>query len=129
MGRRPADLSAVRASLYERLGGAAAVAAVVDDAVDRHAANPALAPLFCGQDLPQLKALGVSVFSARVGGPCSTEAAGAALSAAGMSFSPTELQAVVGDMTEALREHGLGTVEVGEIVNLLYAARQARPPR
>lgn len=52
MGRPHADLGAVNASLYDRLGGAAAVAAVVDDAVDRHAANPALAPLFCGKDRP-----------------------------------------------------------------------------
>ncbi|WP_439607320.1 hypothetical protein [Hydrogenophaga sp.] len=103
------------------------MAAVIDDAVDRHAANPALAPLFCGKDLPQLKALGVSVFSARLGGPCSSEAAGPAPSDAGMSFSPAELQAVVDDMTEALREQGLGAVEIGEIVNLLYAAR-AEPP-
>ena len=138
MGRPHAERSAVTASLYERLGGAAAVAAVVDDAVDRHAANPALAPLFCGQDLPHLKALGVGVFSARVGGPCSTKAAGAAetaeaadaaLSNAGMRFSPTELQAVVCDMTEALREQGIGTVEVEEIVNVLYASRVATPPR
>jgi hypothetical protein len=35
-------------------------------------------------------------------------------------------------MTEALREQGIGTVEVGEIVNLLYAAQaapEAPPPR
>ncbi|MES2098453.1 MAG: hypothetical protein V4569_01400 [Pseudomonadota bacterium] len=118
----------MNACLYDRLGGAAAVAAVVDAAVDRHAANPALAPLFCGKDLPQLKALGVSVFSAKVGGPCSTEATDPALSDAGMRFNPAELQAVVSDMTEALREQGIGTVEVGEIVNLLYAAPEA-PPR
>ena len=42
-----------------------------------------------------------------------------------MRFSPAELQAVVGDLTETLREQGIGTVEVGEIVNLLYAAREA----
>lgn len=127
MDRTHADLCTVNACLYDRLGGAAAVAAVIDDAVDRHAANPTLAPLFCGKDLPQLKALGVSVFSARIGGPCSSEAAGPAPPDAGMSFSPAELQAVVGDMSEALREQGLGTVEIGEIVNLLYAAR-AEPP-
>jgi hemoglobin len=116
----------VNACLYDRLGGAVAVAAVVDDAVDRHAANPALAPLFCGKDLPQLKALGVRVFSARVGGPCSTEAGGPALPDAGMRFSPAELQAVVGDMTDALREQGIGMPEVGEIVHLLYAAALSR---
>lgn len=129
MGRPLADRCSVNASLYDRLGGAAAVAAVVDDAVDRHAANPALAPLFCGKDLPQLKAMEVSVFSARVGGPCGTEAADPALPNAGMCFSPAELRAVVGDMTEALREQGIGTVEVGEIVNLLYPNREATPPR
>lgn len=115
--------------LYERLGGAAAVMAVVDDAVDRHAANPVLAPLFFGKDLPQLKAQCVSVFSAKVGGPCFTETAGAAVPGAGMSFGPAELQAVVGDMTEALREQGIGTVDAGLIVNLLYSAPKAPPSR
>ena len=129
MGRPHADLCAVKACLHDRLGGAAAVAAVVDNAVDRHAANPALASLFCGKDLPQLKALGVSVFSARVGGPRSIEAVAPAKPDADMRFSPAELQAVVGDMTEALREQGIRTVEVAEIVNLLYAARKAPPPR
>ena len=47
----------------------------------------------------------------------------------GMSFSPAELQAVIGDMTEALREQGIGTVEVAEIVNVLYTAREAASPR
>jgi len=65
VGRLPTALCSVNASLYDRLGGAALVAALVDDAVDRLAANPALAPPFCGKDLPQLRALGVSVFSAR----------------------------------------------------------------
>jgi ribosomal protein S28E/S33 len=46
-----------------------------------------------------------------------------------MSFSPAQLQAVLGDLSEALREQGIGTVEVGEIVNLLDAAREAAPPR
>ena len=44
-------------------------------------------------------------------------------------LQPGGLQAVIGDMTEALREHGIGTLEVGEIVNLLYAAPEAAPPR
>ena len=114
--------------LYDRLGGAAAVAAVVDDAIDRHAANPALAPLFRGKDLPQLKALGASDFSARVGGPCGTDAAGSAPPDASPSFSPAQLLAVVGDMTEALRGQGIGTGDVGEVVRLLYAARAAPAP-
>ena len=117
----------MNAGLYDRLGGAAAVAALVDDALDRHAANPTLAPLFRGKDLPQLKALGVSVFRARVGASCSTQAEGPTPAGVGIRFSPTELQAVIADLTETLREQGIGTVDVEEIVNLLYAACEAPP--
>ena len=113
----------MNACLYDRLGGAATVAAVVDDAVDRHAANPALTSLFCGKDLPQLKALFFSLLSARVAQPCCTGSVYPALQDADMGFSPAELQALIDDMTAALREQGLGTSEVGEIIKLLYADR------
>ena len=86
-----ADIAAVTASLYLRLGGASGVPAVVDDAVDRHAANPTLAPRMRGLDLPQLKALGVGFLSARAGGPPHD----AAPQHARLSFIPAELQAVV----------------------------------
>lgn len=122
MGSPHPGLCSVSACLYERLGGAAAVAAVVDDAVDRHAANPALAPLFCGKDLPQLKALGISLFSARVGGPCDAGATGASTSDAVLSLSPAELQAAVGDMTATLRELDIGMAEVTEVLSLIYGA-------
>ena len=108
-----------------RAAAAAAGAAATSD-------SAGLARTRCGQDLPQLKAPCAGVFSARVDGPDSAEAASPALSGAGISFSPAELQAVVGDMTDALREPGIGTAEVGEIVNLLSAAEAAHaaaPPR
>ena len=127
MGRLPAALGPVNEDLYDRLGGAAAVVAVVDDALDRHAANPTLAQCFRDKDLPQLKALGVSVFIPRVTAPHSTQAAGPALADAGMCFSQAELQAVAGDLTETLREQGIAMVEAEEIVKLLYAAREAPP--
>jgi len=117
----------VSACLYERLGGAAAVAAVIDDAVDRHATNPTLSRLFCGRDLPRIKAVAVSIFSASLGGPCSAQAAGEAPPNAAMRVSPAELQAVLGDMSEAVREHGLGAIDVAQIVSLLYAAREPPP--
>lgn len=112
------------ASLYQRLGGAAGVAALVDDAVDRHAANPALAALFRGQDLPQLKALGERLLSAGAGGPGPTM--GAQTQHVGIRFSPAQLQAVVADVTEALIERGVGVVEVGETVALFHAGNESR---
>lgn len=123
-----ADIAAVSASLYQRLGGAAGLAAVVDDAVDRHAANPKLAHRFHGQDLPQLKALGVSFLSVGAGGPCVDPAPGATPRHAGMCFSAAELQDVVGDVADALVERGVGAVEVDEVVSLFHAM-SAPPPR
>ena len=112
-----ADIAAVTASLYLRLGGAAGVAAVVDDAVDRHAANPTLAPRLRGLDLPQLKAMGVGFLSARAGGPPHD----AAPPHAGMCCSPAELQAVAGDYADTLAEHGVEAAEIGEVVGLFHA--------
>lgn len=109
----------MKPSLYQRLGGAAGVAAVIDSAVDRHAANPALAPRFHGQDLPELKVRGVSFLSAASGGPGHGTPHVAALQHVGMGFGAAELQAVVVDLAEALAEHGLGSPEVGEVVSLL----------
>ena len=37
-------------SLYQRLGQAEGITAIVEDAVDRHAVNPLLAPRLSGQD-------------------------------------------------------------------------------
>ncbi len=119
MDGRAAGRTAVNASLYERLGGAAVVAAVIDDAVDRHAANPALAPLFCGQDLPQLKALGVRFLMARAGGPGQDPGPTDERWHVGVRMSPAQRQAVIGDMTQALREQGIGAAEAHELVNLL----------
>ena len=59
----------------------------------------------------------------------SSEAAGETPPDPGMRFSSAELQAVVCDMTEALREQGIGTGEVEEFVNALPAGREAVPRR
>ena len=118
-----AALAAVSASLYQRLGGAAGVAAIVDDAVDRHAANPMLAPRFRGHDLPQLKTLGVGFLSAGAGGPRPDAALDAKPVHAGMGFSQDELLAVVGDVAAVLVERGVGATEVGEVVGLFHALK------
>ena len=119
-----ADIAAVTASLYLRLGGASGVPAVVDDAVDRHAANPTLAPRMRGLDLPQLKALGVGFLSARASGPHHD----AAPQHASLTFTPTELQAVVGDNLDTLAEHGVGAAEIGEVVGLFHTLDHALDP-
>ncbi len=122
-----AHRAAVNASLYQRLGGAEAVAAVIDEAIDRHAANPVLAHRFRGQDLPQLKDLGAGFVSAGAGGPCLGLAPGATPSYAGMRFCPAELEAVLGDLADSLLEQGVGAAEIEEVLRL-FRAISGEPP-
>ncbi len=123
----PALSPAVSASLYQRLGGAVVVAAIVDDMVDRHAANPALTLQFQGQDLPQLKTLAVTFLSASTGGPRERLAADPGPWYAGLGVSPRQLAAMADDVNAALREQGIGAGEAHEVVRLFCAAGQRYP--
>ncbi len=121
MDALPAAIAAVTESLYQRLGGAAGVAAIVDDAVDRHAANPVLAPRLRGKDLPQLKSLGVTFLVAGSGGPPLHETCVRPAAPAGMRFSADEMNAVIADVAAAMVEQGAGAAEVGEVIRLYRA--------
>lgn len=121
MAPAPRPAAPLSASLYQRLGGAPGIAAVVDDIVDRHAANPLLARRFRGQDLPQLKALSVAFLCARSGGESQGGPGGAAQAHAGMQFDRHELAAVIDDIVAAMQECGLQAAEVGDVVALVRA--------
>lgn len=123
MDALPAAIPAVTEGLYQRLGGAAGVAAIVDDAVDRHAANPVLAPRLRGRDLPQLKSLSVRFLSAGSGGPALHENRAMPTLHDGMRFGDVEAAAVVADVAAAMVEQGAGAVEVGEVISLLRALK------
>jgi hemoglobin len=113
----------VTESLFQRLGGAAGIAAIVDEAVDRHAANPVLAPRFLGQDLPQLKTLGVTFLSVASGGPPLHESRATTVAPTGMRFSEDEVDAVIVDIAAALVEQGARAAEVGEVIGLYRALK------
>ena len=121
MAAGPALFPAVTASLYQRLGGAAGVAAIVDDAVDRHAANLLLASRFLGKDLPQSRALGETLLVAGSGGAPLHESRAMPTLPAGMRFSEDELDAVIADVAAATDEQGAGAAEVGEVTSLVHA--------
>lgn len=110
-------------TLYERLGGAARIAAVIDEAVDRHAANPVLAPRFQGKDLPRLKELGTQFFCAGIGGPQRYEGRDLRRAHAGMNISEQEFLATVDDIVAALQSQGIAAAEVNEVVAILYSLK------
>jgi hemoglobin len=108
-------------TLYQRLGGAERIAAVVDDALDRHAVNPLLAPRFRGKDLPRLKELGTQFFCAGSGGPQKYEGRDMRTAHTGMNVNEQELIAAIDDFVAALQAQGIGQTEVNEVVAILYS--------
>jgi hemoglobin len=73
VGQRPVQAGPVGTSLYARLGGYDAIAAVVDDFIGRLAADPQLQKFFVGhsQDsVHRIRQLVVDQLCAATGGPC-----------------------------------------------------------
>lgn len=110
-------------TLYQRLGGAERIASIIDDALDRHAVNPTLAPRFRGKDLPQLKRLGTQFVCAGTGGPQKYEGRDLRAAHAGMNINEAELVATMDDIVAALQGHGVGQDEVDDVVAILYSLR------
>jgi hemoglobin len=96
-------------TLYQRLGGAERIAAIIEDSIDRHAVNPSLASRLRGKDLPRLKALGLQIV-------CT-----------GMDLSERELAAAADDIVAALKDQGVGERELSDLVAILNSLRKGKP--
>ncbi|MBU6259679.1 MAG: group 1 truncated hemoglobin [Burkholderiales bacterium] len=111
------------ATLYERLGAAEGIAKIVDDFVDRHAANPLLAPRFQGRDLAKSKRLGTQFMCMGAGGPQRYEGRDLRAAHAGMNISEQELVAAIDDIVAAMQARQVGAAEVHEVVGILYSLK------
>lgn len=109
------------ASLYQRLGGADGIAALVDDIVDRHAVNPALERRFAGKDLPQMKRLGAQLAYAGTGAPRAGSTDWLRCAYAGLAIDEREFRATMQDILDALHAQGVAPAEVNEVVAILFA--------
>jgi hemoglobin len=114
----------VEGTLYHRLGGIERIAAVVDEAVDRHAVNPLLAPRFQGKDLPRLKRLGTQFFCAASGGPKEFEGRDPRAAQAGMSVSEQEFLSAVDDIVAALDGQRIASADANEVVAILRSLKR-----
>lgn len=110
-------------TLYERLGNAEGITAIVDNAVDRHAVNPLIGPRFSGRDLPRAKRMGALFFCMGAGGPQTYDGRDLRAAHAGMNISEQELVAAIDDFVAAMQAQGVGTTEVNEVVAILYSLK------
>lgn len=107
------------ASLYARLGGQPALVAVVDDFVERVAADSRINDFFEGIDIPQFKSHLVDQICAGTGGPC--KYSGRDMKAAHDEFSIKEahFSALVEDLVVTLNHFKVPDAEQQELLSVL----------
>ena len=102
-------------SIYESIGGAAALATVVDDFYVRVLADPQLAGFFAGANMPKLKGRQVEFFAAALGGPDLYQGASMQKAHAGRGISQADFDKVAVHLTAALAAAGVPPATIAQI--------------
>ena len=110
-------------TLYDRLGGAAAVTAVVDDFVARCAADSRINGKFARTDIPRLKAMLIEQVSAATGGPVQYTGRSMAETNLGMGVTGGEFEALVEDLLATLNQFNVPGSLQTELIGILAPIR------
>lgn len=105
--------------LYERLGGKAAISAVVDQFVANVAGDDRINGRFATTDIPKLKGHLVDQVCSATGGPCTYKGRDMKTTHAGMRISNADFGALVEDLVKALDTFKVPTQEKNELLGLL----------
>jgi hemoglobin len=106
-------------SLYKRLGGYDAIAAVTDDFVGRLAADPQLAKFFAGHatdSLQRIRQLIVDQLCAATGGPCVYKGRDMKTAHAGLGISASDWNAAVAHLVATLDKFKVPQKEKDELL-------------
>ncbi len=106
-------------SLYDRLGGSAAVAAVVEEFVARTTSDPRISQRFFNTDAAQLKTYLAEFVCYATGGGCKYTGRDMETAHAGMDLVDDEFNALVENMKAALDKFKVGAAEQGELLSAL----------
>ncbi len=110
-------------SIYDSIGGAAAVRAAVDDFYSRVLSDQQLAPFFAGIDLRHLKAHQRAFIAAAVGGPEIYQGRDMAAAHAGLAITDADFDAVVGHLAGTLAALGVPGETISQIARVLAPLR------
>ena len=111
-------------SLYDRLGGKAAITAVIDEFVAKVAADNMINGRFATTDIPKLKRHLVDQVCAASGGPCVYTGRDMKTTHAGMRLTNADFNALVQDLVAALDKFKVGEREEQELLALLGPMRK-----
>lgn len=110
-------------SLYERLGGQAALARVVDVFYQRVLADEQLAPFFAGVDMGRLRRHQAALLAAALGGPDRYTGADITQAHVGLDIGQDDFWRVCGHLVDVLLELGVTPDVVDEVASALVAMR------
>ncbi|RDI42609.1 group I truncated hemoglobin [Nocardia mexicana] len=103
-------------SIYDQLGGAEAIAAVVDDFYVRVLDDPDLVGFFSGVNMSRLKGLQTEFFGAALGGPEPYTGAAMAEVHRGRGIAQQHFDKVAAHLTESLLAAGVPEDVTGQII-------------
>lgn len=106
-------------SLYERLGGQAAIVAVVDEFVANVAADDRINSFFGGTDIDRLKTLLVEQICAGTGGGCTYTGRDMKTTHAGMGITDEHFNALVEDLVASLNKFNVPAQEQNDLLAIL----------
>ena len=103
-------------TLYERIGGRAALEAVVDEFYRRIVADQQLAPLFAKTDMKKQRGHQVAFLAAALGGPADYRGKDMRAAHVGRGITANHYAAVAGHLQGTLQWAGVGGEELAAIM-------------
>ena len=117
---------AAKPTLYQRLGGYDALAAVTDDFIGRMAADPKLARFFAGHSrdsLTRIRQLIVDQLCAATGGPCAYVGRDMKTAHAGMGIGEEDWNAAAAHLVATLDKLQVPAAEKEEVLALVSSLK------
>ena len=112
------------ASLYDRLGGAVGIAALVDAVIAAHLANPIVQTRFQNiKDLEHAKKMAREFFGAGAGGPEPYTGRDMRTTHRGMNISEQEYLAVMDDIMGTLDKHQIDEATKKDVLAIIYSLK------
>ena len=106
-------------SLFERLGGAGAITAVVEDFRARCAADSRINAKFARTDIPRLDSMLIDQVSEATGGPAKYIGRDMKTAHTDMGVTAGEFNALVEDLVATLNKFDVGKAEQDELLGIL----------
>ena len=106
-----------RETLYDRIGGETAVAALMDAFYQRVLVDPELSPFFANASMQKLRSMQTLFFCAALDGPFEYSGRPLATVHDGLGIRPPHLARFVGHLLATLRDQRLDEEDVLEIIS------------